>query len=132
MFFVQDPKYTRKELKVDWTRDLLDVDASLEEFASVYVRLFALQRCAEKRRLACLTLYRMFSPAFTATKECELSSAEPTRVPARLRPRRGFPLLLVCRAGTAETADAESCWPRALLQRSVPGGSYSTVALSQA
>lgn len=72
-FFVHDPKWMTKEHKVEWIRDELGGDASLEEFARVYCRLFADKGCAEKRRTTCLGLYCVFNPTFKAKKECKLS-----------------------------------------------------------
>jgi hypothetical protein len=72
-FYVQDPSWMRKELKVEWLRDELDDDATLAEFAEVYIRLFSEKIRPEAHRLACLELYRLFNPAFKPKKECELS-----------------------------------------------------------
>jgi hypothetical protein len=72
-FYVQDPSWMRKELKVEWLHDELDDDATLVEFAEVYIRLFSEKMRPEAQRLACLELYRLFNPAFKAKKECELS-----------------------------------------------------------
>jgi hypothetical protein len=74
-FYVQDPIWMRKELKVEWLRDELDSDATLAEFAEVYIRLFSEKIRPEARRLACLELYRLFNPVFQPKKECELSPA---------------------------------------------------------
>ena len=71
-FFVQDPTKMRKEQQVEWIKDTLEADASLTDFAKVYVKLFADKNVAERRRKGCLDLYRLFNPAFKITKECEL------------------------------------------------------------
>lgn len=73
--FVHDPKHMPKELKIDWLRDELDADASLDKFAQVYLKLFADKMCVEKQRVACLELYGMFNSNFKAKKECELEPA---------------------------------------------------------
>lgn len=75
-FFVQDPKWMRKELKVEWIRDDLHEEATLIQFAKAYLKLFRDKRIPEQQRLACLELYRMFNPSFTATKECQLPPRE--------------------------------------------------------
>lgn len=75
-FFVQDPKWMRKELKVEWIRDDLHEEATLIQFAKAYLKLFSDKRIPDQQRLACLELYRMFNPSFTATKECQLPPRE--------------------------------------------------------
>jgi hypothetical protein len=75
-FFVQDPKWMSKEIKIEWMRDELNDDASLEEFATVYAHLFAEPRCTENRSARCLDLYGHFNPTFTAKRECQLAPAQ--------------------------------------------------------
>lgn len=75
-FYVQNPKWMRKELKVEWIRDELYDDASLTEFAELYVKLFAEKGCVEKQRSSCLDLYKVFNPKFKPQKECELAPSE--------------------------------------------------------
>jgi hypothetical protein len=75
-FFVQDPKWMRNELKVEFIRDELGDGESLEEFAVVYADLFAEKICNEKKRAACLKLYGIYNPAFKVKKECELPPAQ--------------------------------------------------------
>jgi hypothetical protein len=75
-FYVQDPSHMRNDLKVEFLRDELDSDATLEEFAEVYVKLFADKICERARRQLCLDLYRLFNPAFVPKKECEIPPAQ--------------------------------------------------------
>ncbi len=75
-FFVHDPKWMHKEHKVEWIRDELSDEATLTDFAQVYVRFFADKMCADKRRRACLELYRTFNPDFKHKKESELPPVE--------------------------------------------------------
>jgi hypothetical protein len=72
-FYVQDPKWMRKEIQVEWIRDELDDNSSLEDFAAVYLKLLGNRSCDEKRRVDCLDLYRVYNPSFKAKKECDLS-----------------------------------------------------------
>ncbi len=66
----------RKEIQVEWIRDELDDDSSLEDFAAIYLKLLGNRSCDAKRRLDCLDLYKLYNPAFTAKKECELPPRE--------------------------------------------------------
>ncbi len=85
------------DLMVEWMHDKLDADASLEDFAGVFARLFADTLSIEYRRSARLDLKRMRNSALTATKDCELSPValqefqricDPGTPPVR---RRGIP-----------------------------------------
>jgi hypothetical protein len=71
-FYVQDPKWMRKDIQVEWIQDELDDNSSLEDFAAVYLKLLGNRSCDEKRRVDCLDLYRVYNPSFKAKKECEL------------------------------------------------------------
>jgi succinate dehydrogenase flavin-adding protein (antitoxin of CptAB toxin-antitoxin module) len=75
-FYVQNPKWMKKELKAEFIRDELGDGASLDEFALVYVDLFADKIRDEARRSICLDLYRIYDPSFKPKKECELSPAQ--------------------------------------------------------
>lgn len=71
-FFVQNPVQMRSEHKVEWIREIVPDNASLVEFAIVYVDIFAENIGEERHRKNCLDLYRLFNPSFAAKKECEL------------------------------------------------------------
>ncbi len=75
-FYVQDPTHMRKEQKVEFIGDELCPDATLQEFAAVYIELFAEKICVKWQRQFCLELYGLFNPAFKPKKECELSPVE--------------------------------------------------------
>ena len=76
-FYVQELIKMRNEQKIEWLRDELPADASLEDFAQIYKQLFGhIMKNDWPMRLHCLELYCMFNPKFTARKECEVHPPE--------------------------------------------------------
>ncbi len=83
-FSAQDLKKVYKAQKVEWIRGELDAEAPLEELAAVYAHLLADKICTKTRRLLCLELYRLSSPAFAPTKKCELFAHCPRGISFRI------------------------------------------------
>jgi DNA-directed RNA polymerase subunit M/transcription elongation factor TFIIS len=72
-FFVQNPVKLSNAQQVEWMRDELPANATLEEFAQTYMQLLA-DRVTDDgyKRSHCLELFRKFNPEFRAKKESDL------------------------------------------------------------
>ncbi len=72
-FFVKAAEKMLNEQKIECIRD--DAEASLQEFAVVYLLFFTEKVCETKHRAKCLELYRLLSPAAKGINKSDLHPA---------------------------------------------------------